>query len=157
MYSYSGSSVDFFSNQNTCGNTKHTINTAKKKLWSNFCSTLNQSTSIHELWSTAKKFKSYVNQIALSDNLNSYFPSFYNKVFPPNVPSRQEFCSRLIPIPDNFDSSSHFLTAPFSLKDLSCAIFSHSSIASGLDGISVIVLQNISNNTTSCLLRILND
>jgi hypothetical protein len=66
-------------------------------------------------------------------------------------------CPCILPYPENFYPCSHILSAPFNLKELISAIHSRSSNASGLDGISVIVLQNMSNNSVECLLRILND
>ena len=155
-YRTSGSPCDFLSYQNICAKTTRSFKLAKKKSWHNFCSTLNYSTSIQYLWTTAKKYKKCVNRINPSHN-EEWFPTFCDKVAPPYVPSRNESCPSSLPTSSNLDPSSHMLSAPFSFKELTSAIFSRSSIASGIDGISVILLQNISNKATDLLLRILND
>ena len=152
----SGSTSDFFSYKNTSAKTKRVLKTAKKNSWINFCSSLNYSTPIQDLWTTAKKFKKCIIQTTPSLN-EEWFSSFCDKVAPPYVPSSQESCSPFLPISINFDPKSHILSTPFSSKELSSAIFSRSSIASGLDGISVLLLQNMSNKATDCLLQILNN
>jgi len=101
-----------------------------------------------------KKFKNCINRVALSLN-KEWFPFFCDEVVPPYVPFSQESCSAFLPSSNFFDPRSHILSAHFSYIELS-AISSRSSTDSGLDRISVLLLQNISNKAALCLLRILN-
>lgn len=65
--------------------------------------------------------------------------------------SSQESCSSSLTISTNIDPSSHILSTTFSSKEITSEIFPVPQY-SVLGGISIVLLQNISNKAADCLL-----
>jgi hypothetical protein len=84
-YRTSGSSRDFLSYQNVCAKTKRCLKLAKKNSWENFCSTLNHSTPIQHVWTTAKKFKRWLTG-PIPPTTRNGFQLFGTKLLPRTFP-----------------------------------------------------------------------
>ena len=148
----SGSSSDFLKYQNCCAATTHLLKSAKKEAWKKFCSDLNSSSSAHDLWSTAKRFRKCVSPSRYPIN-DDWFHDFCSKVAPCYVPSAPEALPLFyphLPLP-------HVLTNPFTLSELNNAISSRRSSTAGLDYISPLMLKNLPSCAIHFLLKVLNN
>lgn len=78
-FGHSGSISDFLNYCNVCSHTTRLLQYKKPKIWKVFFSNFNPSYFLLYLWTTAKRFKNYVN-LTLRPNNNDWFMLFALKL-----------------------------------------------------------------------------
>lgn len=153
-YRRSGSIHDFYRYNNACSYTTRLLKSKKSNAWKKFCNDLNPSSSISSLWQTAKSFRNCINPPSRPHN-DEWFNDFCSKVAPCYVPSEVETNPNFSTTYSQL-SPAHCLSLPLTLGELSSAIFSRKSAASGIDCISPLMLKHLPTNALELLLKIFN-
>ncbi|KAL4082906.1 hypothetical protein QTP88_029560 [Uroleucon formosanum] len=154
IYRRSGSPSDYYNYNNSCAATTRLLKNKKRIAWKQFCSNLNPSSSLQDLWKTAKRFRKCIQPSTHTLN-DDWFEDFCAKVAPCYVPSESESSPSLIEL-STISPPDHCLNLPLTQDELFAAINSRKSIASGLDNISPLKLKHLPAAATELLLSILN-
>ncbi|KAL4119464.1 hypothetical protein QTP88_012271 [Uroleucon formosanum] len=95
IYRRSGSPSDYYNYNNSCAATTRLLKNKKRIAWKQFCSNLNPSSSLQDLWKTAKRFRKCIQPSTHTLN-DDWFEDFCAKVAPCYLPSESESSPSLI-------------------------------------------------------------
>jgi hypothetical protein len=130
------------------------IKKERSNSWKEFCSNINRSTPMSNIWNTMRKFnKSFVSRPDqyetpwLNDFLKKYTPDFVSP--PPFSIQNSSVC--------NNNNNNIYLAMPFNITELNSAIKSRKDTSCGLDFISYKMFKKLNNNNLDKFLLIIND
>lgn len=155
IFRRTGLPSDFYNYSNACATTTRLLKNKKKTAWKQVCSNLNPSSPLQYLWNTAKRFRNCI-QPPIRPLNDDWFDDFSSKVAPSYAPSETESSPHLLSNTPSFPSD-HCLNLPLTHNELTFAINSRKSIASGLDQISPLMLKYLPEASIELLLSILNN
>lgn len=131
---------------------KKIIKKSKRESWGKYCSSLNSSSPISEVW---RKLNSYKNRTKHSYNIISsqskWVPEFHQKLAPDSCNMQPIFRNPL-----NSQINGDDLLEPFSTREFDKALKTKSNSAPGLDNIHYSMLSNLPDEAKSTLVNIYN-
>lgn len=118
----------------------------KRSKWKIFCSSINKNTPNNEVWKQLKLFKNL--GVPTCPNTDSILEPFADLISPPYVESNISYYPQ--------ESTPHFLTVPFTFKELSNVLNCKKDTAPGPDGISYSLLRELPTSSKCQLLEFIN-